>query len=370
MILLLPAIFTVIGCVGEGKIRLEPSLKSDLVIFGGNRYVPLIRVCDVYGLKCDWDRFTRRISIVSQGHSVKAMAGSDRIIADGVDRTLNRPILFYSGTAYLPVSLMGRDLFILGSSYNPVEDKPAYQVLAKEKEIKHAIKTIALDPGHGGHDIGAKGKRHMLHEKDMALSIAGKVRAILEKSGFNVIMTRDNDVFIPLPERTRMANDAGADLFVSIHINASRSKFLRGFECYYLSEAVDDNARALEALENSSLRLSDGAGVEHSAGLDKTLWDMTLTENRIESSELAGSITESVSGAVPINARGVKTARFYVLKNTNMPSVLVEVCYISNAIDEAKLKNQKFQDTMALAIANGILKYRSEFERTEGFTRI
>lgn len=233
-----------------------------------------------------------------------------------------------------------------------------------------AIKTVVLDAGHGGHDVGAKGRRHMLQEKDQALEVAKKVRGILEENGLTVLMTREEDIFIPLAARADMANKAGADIFVSIHINSSMSRSMKGFECYYLSDAADDNARALEALENSSLKLSVGAGVEHSTGLGKTLWDMILTENRIESAELARDINASVVGVVPINTRGVKTANFYVLKHTNMPSVLVETCYISNGIDEAKIRSPRFRDRMANAIAGGILKYKSDFERTEGFTRI
>ena len=262
-----------------------------------------------------------------------------------------------------------QDLALMAPSAPHEEPQAIPEPIPAEEPRKSAIRTIVLDAGHGGKDMGAKGRRYMFLEKDKALTVAKNVRDILEKSGLTVIMTRDDDVFIPLPRRAEIANKTGADLFVSVHINSSRSRFLRGFECYYLSDAADDNARALEAVENSSLKLGDQADVEHSAGLDKTLWDMTLTENRIESAELARDITASVTGNVPINNRGVKTAKFYVLKHTSMPSVLVEVCYLSNSSDETKLKNSQFQNGMADAIAGGILKYSSDFKRTEGFTK-
>lgn len=364
------AVCLLTGCAGGGRIRLDKSLQDDVVSFGGYQYVPLSRACDVYGLKCDWDTFTRKMTVRYGGHYVIAMAGSDHIIADGIYRQLPRPVLFYSGTVYVPVSLVGQDLVMMVASSPREEMQAAAPVAVIEEQKGHTIKTIVLDAGHGGGDIGAKGRYHMLLEKDKALAITKKVRGILEKKGLKVIMTRDEDVFIPLPKRAELANKAGADLFVSIHINSSRSRLLRGFECYYLSDAADDNARALEAAENSSLKLNGQAGVEHSTGLDKTLWDMTLTENRIESAQLAGDIVDSVTLTVPIQNRGVKTAKFYVLKHTNMPSVLVEVCYISNRVDETKLKNVQFQDNMANAIAGGILKYRTDFERTEGFTKI
>ena len=111
----------------------------------------------------------------------------------------------------------------------------------------------------------------------MALTLVKKVKSLLEDAGIGVIMTRGNDTFIPLPKRAEIANASGADLFVSIHINASRSRSARGFECYHLSSATDDNTRALEAFENSSLKLGENADAERSSRLDKTLWDMTLT---------------------------------------------------------------------------------------------
>ena len=144
---------------------------------------------------------------------------------------------------------------------------------------------------------------------------------------------------------------------------------MRGFECYYLSNATDDNARAVEARENSSLKMDEAATVEHSRLLDKTLWDMTLTENRIESSELAGSICSSIDEGLDMGSRGVRTARFYVLKHTNIPAVLVESGYISNKYEELKLKDPKFLDRIAESVAQGILKFKREYERTQGFTR-
>ncbi|MDP3804360.1 MAG: N-acetylmuramoyl-L-alanine amidase, partial [Candidatus Omnitrophota bacterium] len=231
------------------------------------------------------------------------------------------------------------------------------------------IKTIIIDPGHGGKDPGAISGRFRIKEKGLTLAISKKLKNILERHGIKVIMTRDDDTFIPLPKRSAIANKSGADLFVSVHINASRTRSMRGFECYYLSEATDDNARAIEAFENSSLKLSDNAMAEHSTKLDKALWDMMLTENRRESAELAGRICGSVEKSMITRNRGIRTARFYVLKRTRIPSVLVEVGYISNRIEEMKFKEPGYLDRVAEALAKGILTNKSEYEKTEGFTR-
>jgi N-acetylmuramoyl-L-alanine amidase len=202
----------------------------------------------------------------------------------------------------------------------------------------------------------------------MTLSTAKSLGAMLEKSGMRVIYTRKNDTFISLPRRADIANNAKADLFISVHMNASRSASLNGFECYYLSEATDDNARALEAFEDSSIMTNQKAQAEHSKQLDKTLWDLTLTENRKESSELAHYICDSIEDARVIYTRGVRSARFYVLKHTQMPAVLIEFGYISNKADELKLKDPVFLKKMAELVAAGVTRYKSEYERTEGFS--
>jgi N-acetylmuramoyl-L-alanine amidase len=167
-----------------------------------------------------------------------------------------------------------------------------------------------------------------------------------------------------------MANKSGADLFVSIHVNASRSKAMNGFECYYLSDATDDNARALEAAENAALKLDEGTVAERSPGLDKTLWDMALTENRLESAELASAICDSVEDSLAIRNRGVRSARFYVLKETRVPGVLVEMGYLSNKYEGLKFKDNEFLDRIIKAVARGIIEYKKRYETTEGFTNI
>jgi N-acetylmuramoyl-L-alanine amidase len=145
---------------------------------------------------------------------------------------------------------------------------------------------------------------------------------------------------------------------------------MRGFECYYLSNATDDTARALQAFEDSSLKLSDSADAMHSSQLDRTLWDMSLTENRKESGELAGYICSSVEDSLVIRNQGVRTARFYVLKNTTIPSVLVEAGYLSNRLEELQLKDPAVLDRLAEAVARGILRYKKRYEETEGFTNV
>jgi N-acetylmuramoyl-L-alanine amidase len=365
IILVLALSIFVAGCAAQAPyLKPDPSLKKDVRVFNDTTYVPLVRVCDVYGIDCKWDSYIKTAVLIKNGRII-LRAGSDKVIVNDSEKKLSSPVVFTNSTVYIPESFVRSGLaYIMG--------KPSAEVVARTPERRqpgrYSIQKIVLDAGHGGKDPGALGRRLKIKERDLTLKITKKIKNILEDNGIKVIMTRDSNVFISLPDRSRIANSSGADLFVSVHVNASRSRSLNGFECYYLSEATDDNARALEAFENSTLKLGEGAAAEHSDALDKTLWDMKLTENRRESAALADSICRSVENSLITRNRGTKTARFYVLKYTRIPAVLVETGYISNKFEELKFRDEPYADRMADVVAKGILSYRDEYEKTEGFT--
>jgi N-acetylmuramoyl-L-alanine amidase len=231
----------------------------------------------------------------------------------------------------------------------------------------HRIHKVVIDAGHGGEDFGAISPEG-LREKQVVLDIAQRVRRSLEARGLEVVMTRNSDVFIPLAERARIANKTKADFFVSIHANASLSRSLRGFEVYYLSEATDDAALALERAENSVLRL-ESAHAGFDKGLKTIFWDMHESENRKESLQIAEQVKGSVTGAVSTAAQRIRTANFYVLKWTECPAVLVETGYLTNRQDERLLHSPVYRAQMAEAVVDGILNYRKVYESTDGFTR-
>lgn len=353
------------GCAAQAPyLKMDPALNRDVRVFNDIQYVPLIRLCEVYGMDWKWDSFTRTAVITKNGRII-LRAGSDRVLINENEKKLPGPVIFTNSAVYVPTSFVRSDL---GSIVLHGPEEKAVKEPTAKPIGKYTIRSIVIDAGHGGNDPGAIGRRLRLKERDVTLSIAKKLKKILEDNGIKVTMTRDRDVFIPLQDRARIANSSGADLFVSVHVNASRSRSLNGFECYYLSEATDDNARALEAFENATLKTGEGAAVEHSSTLDKTLWDMKLTENRRESAELANSICKAVENNLTTRNRGTKTARFYVLKYTRIPAVLVETGYISNKFEELKFRDDNYADRMADVIAKGILAYKDEYERTEGFT--
>ncbi len=363
----LAALF-IAGCASQAPyLKFDPSLNTDIRVYENVQYVPLIRLCETYGIEWKWDSFIRTAVIKHKNGNIILRPGSDRILVNGEERKLGSPVLFNNGVVFVPVTFVKKDLGLIVAP-RALAEKGFEKIPEVRVPGKYSIKAIVIDAGHGGKDPGAIGRRTGIRERDLTLSVAKKLKRVLEDNGIRVIMTRDSDEFISLPERVKMANSSGADLFVSIHINASRSRSMSGFECYYLSEATNDNARALEAFENATLKTDEGTVVEHSSDLDKTLWDMKLTENRRESAQLAGDICNAVDNSLVARNRGVKTARFYVVKFTRIPSVLVEVGYLSNKFEELKLKDDSYADRMADVIAKGILTYKNKYERTEGFT--
>ena len=356
----------VAGCAAQAPyLKLDPSLQPDLRVFDNVQYVPLAKLCPAYGVECKWDSFMQTAALNKNGRII-LRAGSDRILVNGSGKKLSNPVVFTNSTVYVPVSFVRNNLSSILAQLPAEEIRNAPAARAPGR---YAIKAVVLDAGHGGRDAGAVGRRLRLKERDLTLTIARKLKNILEDRGIKVTMTRDSDVFVPLQDRVRIANSSGADLFISIHANASRSRAMNGFECYYLSEATDDNARALEAVENATIKNDESAILQHSSTLDKTLWDMKLTENRRESAELASSICKVVENNLTTRNRGIKTARFYVLKWTRIPSVLVETGYISNKFEELKFRDESYVDRIADVIAKGILSYKDEYERTEGFTQ-
>ena len=222
------------------------------------------------------------------------------------------------------------------------------------RQLGAGVRRIVIDAGHGGKDPGTHAGS--LREKDIALDIAKLVRDDLEDRGFEIIMTREEDVFIPLEQRAFIANSRGADLFVSIHVNAARNRKARGLETFYLNLATSADAAEVAARENASsgkVRMSD---------LPKLLKQI-MNHTRVEESrELATTMQSAMARSIlgrekhPLN-RGVKTAGFHVLLGAQMPAVLVEVGFVSNREEARQLRSISHRKKLASAIADGLGNY-------------
>lgn len=215
---------------------------------------------------------------------------------------------------------------------------------------------VAIDAGHGGEDRGARGPKG-LGEKEAALAIALDLKRALEGQGFQVVMTREDDTFVPLWNRARLANEAGADLFLSLHLNAARARGARGSEVYFLSLGKgDEDAAEVAALENA------GAGQAPASDnlVEGILDDLAQKAYLKDSERLAVAVLAQLNRLGAVKQRGVKQAPFVVLRGAAMPAVLVESTFISNPKEEVKLKEPAFRRRVAEAITRGVQQFVAE----------
>jgi len=247
--------------------------------------------------------------------------------------------------------------------YNP----PAESARSREttppasKTGQFTLQTVCIDPGHGGNDIGAEGQSGLL-EKDLTLAIGRKLRdMITQRRGINVILTRDGDDEISLNQRAAIANNNRAELFISIHINGSYRQSVRGPEIYFASLKATD-AQAFDLAQRENLATGSGENQPDDT-LNMILWNMAQTQHIKESSLLAEAVQEELNVLLDTVNRGVKQAPFRVLMRANMPSVLIEVAFITNPAEEKKLSRNSFLDQVAAAIYRGIEKYMSYHSR-------
>lgn len=227
----------------------------------------------------------------------------------------------------------------------------------RKQPVIAKIRRVVIDPGHGGHDPGAVGLSG-LQEKDVVLSIGLKLREKLRQElGLDVVMTRATDVFIPLEERTAIANKVNADLFVSIHANAAPNRNAAGIETYYLNLAKTEKVAQLAAKEN-------GTSLEKVSTLQAILFDLMANYKLNDSAHLAEEVQrqlhKTLKTAYPdTKSLGVKQGPFYVLVGATMPSILVETAFISNSTEETHMRDSAFHDLAAEGILDGISGYIS-----------
>ncbi len=233
------------------------------------------------------------------------------------------------------------------------------------------IDVIVIDPGHGGSDYGAIGSRGT-REKDVVLNIAKKLAKLIRKDKqFQVIMTRDRDKTVSLQRRAEIANNAGADLFISIHANSSTKRQVRGWNVFFLAPARNDSARAVAQFENSFFLREQSALEAHRSDRSQDdyydpvltiLNEMIMTEFQTESHDFAMMVDREFRRRLKIPSRGVDQAGFFVLNQVFTPSVLVESGFISNKNEEKLLKSGKYQKKVAEAIYNAIKRFKAKYE--------
>jgi N-acetylmuramoyl-L-alanine amidase len=223
------------------------------------------------------------------------------------------------------------------------------------------VRTIVIDPGHGGDELGAQGPRGAL-EKEITLAVSRRLRTLIEsRLGMRVFLTREDDRTISHDDRSAFANNHHADLFLSIHANAAVRPNIKGAEVYYLSvERADAEAR--KRAEDAAVALPAlGGGTR---AIDLILWETAQSRYLEQSAALASAVQESLRARVEMSPRAVQQAPFRVLVGANMPSALVEIGYVSNPEQEQQLTSADYQNKVAEALLDAIIKFRAQLERT------
>ncbi|MCC6989818.1 MAG: N-acetylmuramoyl-L-alanine amidase [Acidobacteria bacterium] len=244
----------------------------------------------------------------------------------------------------------------------PAPSEPAANADGKfslSRQLGLGISRIVIDPGHGGHDPGTLTSGSS--EARLVLDVALRLEKLLVKNGFDVVLTRRTDVFVPLEQRPAIANREGADLFLSIHANASRNLKARGVEVYYLSFASNSEAEAVAARENST-----SAGGMHN--LPSIVRAIALNNKLDESRDLAAMVQKSLAshlaGSNPgLPSRGVKKAPFVVLIGTQMPAVLAEIGVITNTREAALIKTPAYRQKVAESLQAAVVQYQRALKR-------
>ena len=229
---------------------------------------------------------------------------------------------------------------------------------------KQRLDTVVLDAGHGGKDPGSRGK-YGTKEKDVVLDITKRIGRLLEKNTrIKVIYTRDEDVFVPLIKRTKIANDADGKVFVSIHANSNNNRKVQGYETYLYSLAKSDDAIEVASRENSVIQFEEKVSqYKDLSGEKMILATMAQSMFLKESEDLAAIIQMELDKKLTTPNRGVKQAGFYVLYGASMPNVLVEIGFISNPAEEKKLKQGKYRQMIANAVYEGIKHFKYSREK-------
>ncbi len=326
-------------------------------------YYNVYELKKLFDVQIDENILENNLTLGFNKQKLTFLISASYVILDEDIYNFSYPLRVIDGKYYLPLVTLGMILPKFNTQFAYDEDKG--EIVASESTFQSSkIDMVVIDAGHGGKDPGAVGKNS--YEKVLTLQIAQKLAKALARNGINVLLTRNKDEFVELRKRAQLANDYKADLFISIHCNASRQKSRKGTEVFILSTSKVTDKRVQEAIavENSVVSKYEGASaLAHYNDLDFVLKDMALSEHLLASNDLAHCVQEQMVSLTGFNDRGVKQGPFYVLKGAFMPAILVELGFISNPTQEKQLNSDNYQEKFVRAILNGVLKFKKDYEK-------
>jgi N-acetylmuramoyl-L-alanine amidase len=344
---------------------------------GGETFADLSTLCGLLGAPCG-PATGSVIECRSAAHSAVLLTDNPFLRIDGRLYQMPCAPLERHGALFLPVHSI-LEIFSrvfacsLACAPYPPEPVAVSESWFEKSRQNQNIKVIVIDPGHGGRDPGAIGPQGT-YEKDIVLGISLKLYDMLKSNdSLETYITRKTDVYVPLLERTRFANEKKADLFLSIHANSiggskKRKKTIQGFKVYFLSQAKNEEDKLVAMQENAVIEL-DEETAEGSDHLQNILINLAGNEYLRESQELSIIISEAfetaLSGKMSRLHLGVGQANFLVLNGVYMPSVLVETGFISNPKEEKLLTDAAFQKKVAKAIYKAVFDFKKKFEAAQ-----
>lgn len=360
--------FVVVSCEAGGRQAVNNRHFAYSSIKPTNGYFPILSTVKELGLGYRWDSELGILTIFSEKGKIILMPGSRQIVAISDVITTRTSPFFEDGVLMVGEEVVGSLLSLCSDSWpysgnaDHTVDLSGSSDGATSGRVDALFRTIVIDPGHGGEDGGAVSP-FGIQEKHLVLKIAREVKALIEeKIGVRVLLTRSGDYFVPLEERTAIAANAEADLFISIHANSTKKKSIKGVETFFMSlEASDGDALAAAEMENSVIRL-EGKPFAANSDLAVILMDMAQTEYLKESSAFAKVLHKNIVSVLESPDRGVKQAPFMVLASASMPAVLIEVGFISNPFEVRMLADESTHRKIAKAILRSVEKFKERME--------
>lgn len=307
-------------------------------------------ICTKYNVAWSWDGVTQVVILSYKDNKAKALVGSNVILVGKEKIILSKALVRQNSTIYVPEDFESKVLAPFGIITGGEQPKIGWGNLK--------IRTVVIDAGHGGKDPGCQGHAGV-KEKNVVFDVAQRVKGMLEEAGVKVIMTRNADTFISLPQRTEIATKSDADIFVSIHANSNPTKKTQGIEVYYVKTSNHRDLEEDQRTQNEKT-FAKRLSIKYSKQLRVIIADMMYAYKTAESQKLAERIVRDGSVYVDTPNRGARTCRFFVVRNTLVPAVLIEVGYLTNRQEEGRLNTTAYRQRLAETISQSILKYASD----------
>ena len=318
-----------IGCLLTITLTITTAQRVEIQ-HGGRNYIDLATVGGRLGMKAYWLSGHKTFRLRSQWTNIDIDKGKRVLYLNRIPIYLGFPTLESSSRLYIAKADYQHVL-------QPILTPQAFQE-------KPTLRRIVIDAGHGGNDSGAKNDAYQIHEKNLTLDVSQRLKSLLERRGYEVIMTRERDVFTPLERRPQIANRAKGDLFISIHFNAAARTTAEGYETFALTPQYQASSKYSAPARGDNRRYD---------GNDYDPWN-TLLGYHVQS-----SLIKNMGGT----DRGLKRARFLVLKHLNSPGILLELGFVSNPNTAQKLRSATFRQSLAQSLHDGIIQYHKRLQR-------